>query len=157
MIIETLLSPLLGGVFAFLNRREDVKVKQMEFEHELKKLDMQAKLMQAEAAIAAQKVELSLEGERAKAIAQVEDFDFSPYSNSFAGKFAALVAALSRIVRPLITIAILAYIFWFLAFVIRNTSVMLTLEDYREMHRWVLDMGGAVVTYWFVGRGVLRR
>ena len=157
MILETLLSPLLGGVFAFLNRREDAKMRQLEFEHELKKTEAQGKLMELEANIAAQRVELSMEGERAKAIAQIEDFDFAPFANTSAGKFAAFVAAISRIVRPLITLAILAYIFWFLGFVMKNTNVVLELQDYREMHRWVLDMGGAVITYWFVGRGTLRR
>lgn len=157
MIIETLLSPLLGGVFAFLNRREDAKMKELELEHELRKMEAQGKLLQMEAQIAAQRYELSAEGERAKAIAQIEDFDFSPFADTFAGKFAAMVASISRIVRPLITIAILAYIFWFLTYVMYNSKVVLELQDYREMHRWVLDMGGAVITYWFVGRGVLRR
>jgi hypothetical protein len=127
---------LIGGVFAFLNRKTDLDLKRLEFEHSLALRRADLEMVQAEAAgrlqVAVVEAEGAVESARMASIGQTQAAD-------------ALDAAQIRAAGK-----------WGWLLVISD-AVRLTREQQydagMQAFAWVTGQASAVVGYWFVSRG----
>jgi predicted DNA binding protein len=170
---------IIGGAFAWLNKKNDLQIKAMEIEqenkrlaHELasKRLDME--LIQAEAKgkaeVAVIEGNTSIETARMAAIAEAQKADaLSSGVVKEAGwwKWVLIIPeGLRRLVRPVLTILLTTG-----ALMITN-SIMMKLEngwsDFTPTQRyelviqaisWVMAQASAAISYWFVSRGSSER
>jgi hypothetical protein len=160
---------LIGGVFAFLNRKTDLELKRLEFEHSLALRRADLELVQAEAAgrlqVAVVEAEGAVESARMASIGQTQAADALDAAQiRAAGKWGWLLVisdAVRRFIRPAITVALVGaalYLNWVLLERLGGpTWLSLTREQQydagMQAFAWVTGQASAVVGYWFVSRG----
>ena len=166
---------IIGGVFAYLNRKEAREVKRLENEHEqkrwahnLQEREADLKIVQAEAAGRFEVAQVESDGmiESARFVAMAEA---NKADNVGADEIAAagrlgflfvLVSAFAKTVRPLMTVALVGaalYVNWLL---IERLATGWTLLGASEQYSssmqafaWVTAQASVVISYWFVARG----
>lgn len=166
---------ILGGLFAFLNRKADMETKRMDLEHErnrwthdLAVKDKDLEYARAEAAgrkdVAIIEGEATIESARFEAIAASQAADrVTADELKAAGKMRWLLVlgiAMNRWIRPLATIILAgAAIYINLLFVGKLVEVWPTLDAAKQYDAamqafaWITGQAGAVLGYWFVSRG----
>lgn len=166
---------ILGGIFAFLNRKADIQAKQVELAHEkdrwahdLAVKDKDLEYAKAEAAgrkdVAIVEGEATVEAARFTAIAASQEADrVTADELRAAGKMRwllVLASAFNKWVRPLATVALAgAAIYVNLVLVGKLLEVWPTLNADRQYDAamqafaWITGQAGAVLGYWFVSRG----
>ena len=166
---------IIGGIFAFLNKKSDFEVKKLDLEqerfkwgHELELRDKDIALAQAEAAgrkeVAIIEGDSQVEAARMQAIAVVQESDkVSADEIKSAGSLGwmyVIAAVFNKLIRPISTV-ILTYAAISLNWVIfgRLTENWAMLTDAQQFEismqalAWVTGQGSAVISYWFVSRG----
>lgn len=166
---------LLGGVFAFLNRKADMAVKRMELDHEQAKWthdlavkDKDLEFARAEAAgkkeVAIIEGEATIESARFAAIAASQAADRTTAEElKAAGKMRWLLVlgvAMNKWVRPLATVILAtAAIYVNLKLLGKLVDVWPTLTQERQFEMamqafaWITGQASAALGYWFVSRG----
>lgn len=171
------LGTLIGGVFAYLNRKSDIEAKKVEreqakdkFEYDIKLRDKDIEQVKAEAQgrreVAVVEGEASVESARLAAIAASYKADeLNPDALKEAGWWKWLLvlgAAFRTWIRPLATVALTSmalYISWFL---LERLLAPGTWEAIPAKERlalayaalnWVFAQAGSALGYWFVSRG----
>lgn len=166
---------ILGGIFAFLNRKADLQVKQMELAHEtarwahdLAVKDKDLEFAKAEAAgrkdVAIVEGEATIEAARFTAIAAANQADRVTADDlNAAGRWRwMLVAAatFNRLIRPAATViltTVALYLNGLLIGKLIDTWPGLTqAQQYdaaMQAFAWITGQAGAALGYWFVSRG----
>lgn len=166
---------IIGGVFAFLNRKEAAKAKVIENEHEqkrwehnLKEREADLKIVQAEAGGRFQVAQAEAEGvaEAARFTALTEAHKGDAVGSDeikAAGKLGwlfVLVSAFAKIIRPAMTVALVGaalYVNWLLieklGFVWGDLTTDQQISTGMQAFSWVTAQGSVVISYWFVSRG----
>lgn len=166
---------VIGGVFAFLNRKTDIEAKRMELEHDFKRWQHEAMLRdkdlalaQAEAQgrreVAVIEADGASEVSRLAAIARAHEADRVDAADvAAAGKLGwmlVLVTVFNKLIRPVATILIAGaacYLNWLLVDALVQQWPTLPNKDRLELAAqalaWIGGQGGAVLGYWFVSRG----
>lgn len=166
---------LLGGIFAWLNRKADMQVKQLELEHErnrwthdLAVKDKDLEYAKIEAAgrkdVAVIEGEAAMESARFEAIAVTQAADrVDAEEIKAAGKLRwllVLAVAVNKWVRPIATLVLAgAAVYVNLLFVGKLVEVWPTLNSTHQYDAamqafaWITGQAGAVLGYWFVSRG----
>lgn len=166
---------ILGGIFAFLNRKADLQVKQLELDHErnrwahdlaVKDKDLAYAAMEAQGRkdVAIVEGEATIEAARFEAIATSHAADLITEGElRAAGKLRwmlVLASALNKWVRPLATVVLAtAAIYVNLLLVGKLVDVWPTLDATKQYDAamqafaWITGQAGAVLGYWFVSRG----
>lgn len=159
---------LLGGIFAFLNRKTDVDLKKLEFEHDLALRRFDLETAQAEAAgklqVAVVEADGMVESARMTAIGQSHMADkIDAAEIQAAGKLGwmlVLASALRSFIRPAMTLVLVGaalYLNWVLIERLALTWPTLTPDQQydaaMQAFAWVTGQASAVLGYWFVSRG----
>lgn len=161
---------IMGLVGGFMNRRLDLEVKKLEIEtkradqaHDLARMDKEKDFMLAEMGQKNRIADKELEGEKAKADAEVETAGYGAMTESY--KFAAPTAAdglvdkMSKAVRPLLTLLFFIFtcvIFWQVQQLVSALQVAPTPEQvfkvYVMLIEWALFQAGVCIGWWFAMR-----
>lgn len=166
---------LVGGIFAFLNRKVDVDMRKLELEHEVAKwgFDLQKRaadleIVKAEAQgrkeVAIVEGESTVEAARFDAIGKAQEADKITADEIKAagtwGWLLVLASALRGFIRPVITIVLVGaavYLNWVLIGRLTEGWATLTpaqqFEAGMQAFAWVTGQASAVLAYWFVSRG----
>lgn len=166
---------LLGGIFAFLNRKADMEMKKLELAHEVARwtqdLQLRDKDIQYAREEAAGKKEVAIveadgaiETARMQAIAtSFEAEKISADELKAAGKWRwllILTSILNRVIRPLITLLLAGtaiYINMMLVGRLTDSwSTLTAAQQYDaalQAFSWITGQAAAVLGYWFVSRG----
>lgn len=166
---------ILGGLFAFMNRKADIEAKRLDLDHErnrwthelaVKDKDLEYARMEAAGRkdVAIVEGEAVIESARFTAIAASQAADnVGAEELKAAGKMRWLLVlgmAMNRWVRPVATIVLAgAAIYINLLFVGKLVDVWPTLESGKQYEAamqafaWITGQAGAVLGYWFVSRG----
>jgi hypothetical protein len=166
---------ILGGIFGWLNRKSDMEMKRLEFEHERAKWANDSLMRDKDIAYA--KVEA--EGRKDVAVAEAEGVATAAQMTAIAeaqkadqitaedikaagawGWLVALALALNKFVRPVLTV-ILCYsaikVNWMvIEFFTNGWTTMTESQQYdagMQAFAWVTGQASAVIGYWFVSRG----
>jgi hypothetical protein len=169
---------LIGGVFAFLNRKTDIQAKQIELAHEKDKWEHDLRVRESDLAIAKAEAQSRLDvavvegnatvdAARMSAIAQVQMAEkVTAEEIKAAGWWGWLLvwaSAFNKLVRPVLTIALAAaalYINWLV--IEKLTGGWLALSADRQYEAgmqafaWVTAQASMAFGYWFVSRGTSR-
>lgn len=166
---------LIGGIFAFLNRKTDITVKQMELSHEKDKWDHELKVRESDLAIAKEEAKGKLdvavaEGEaafdmaRMNAIATVQANEkITAEEIKAAGNLGwlfVLASVFNKLIRPVLTV-ILAfaaiYLNWLMIDkLVNNWPTMTQAQQFdagMQAFAWVTAQASTAFAYWFVSRG----
>lgn len=166
---------LLGGLFAFLNRKADIEAKRVDNDHEKnrwahdammrdKDLEYAKEEAKGKLEVAIVESDAAIESSRMSAIAIAQTGDkITSAEIKAAGWWGWLLVwaeALNRLIRPVLT-AVLAgaaiYINWLLIgkFVDMWPSMTPAQQHDAGMQAfaWITGQAGAVVGYWFISRG----
>lgn len=166
---------ILGGIFAFLNKKSDLEVKKLDLDHEkakwghellLRNKDIELATAEAQGRkeVAIIEGDSQVEAARMQAIAVVQESDkISADEIKAAGKLGwlyVIAAVFNKLIRPVATV-ILTYAAISLNWVIfgRLTENWAMLTDVQQFEismqalAWVTGQGSAVISYWFVSRG----
>jgi len=166
---------LVGGIFAFLNRKTDITVKQLELSHEKDKWEYELKVRDSDLAIAREEAKAKqevavIEGnaafdvERMKAIAAVQAAErVTAEEIKAAGKLGwlfVMASVFNKLIRPVLTVilAIAAiYLNWLvidrLIFSWPTMSQVQQYEAGMQAFAWVTAQASMAFAYWFVSRG----
>lgn len=166
---------LLGGFFAWLNKRTDIEVKRMDLEqeqkrwaHELQLRESDLRVMEAELSakkdIAVVEGDARVEAARMKAIADTQLADqVTAAEIREAGKWGWLLTwalAFNKLIRPtatvLLTLAALALnglLVWKLVSTWNGLNPTQQFEMGSQAFSWITGQAAAVLSYWFVSRG----
>jgi hypothetical protein len=166
---------ILGGIFAFLNRRADLQAKQMDlvqeqarWAHDLALKDKDLEFAKAEAAgrkdVAIVEGEATIESARFTAIAAANQADrVTAEELVSAGNWRGwlvLVSVLNRLVRPGATVILAAAAIYLNLLLIG--MLVDTWQDLSQLQRydaamqafaWITGQAAAALGYWFVARG----
>ena len=166
---------LIGGMFAFLNRKADLQLKQIELAHEqnrwtheqaLRKTDLE--IAQAEAAgrvqVAVIETDAKIEGGRMQAIGQAQSGDRVSAdeikSAGGMGWLMVLVSAFNRLIRPVLTVMLACaslYVNWMMIDKLvtqwPNLDATKQFEAGMQAFAWVTAQASVAFGYWFVARG----
>lgn len=160
---------IIGGIFAFLNRKADIDSKRLEFAHQLDLRKADLELAQAEAAgqlqVAVVEADGMVESARMTAIGQSHAADqIDAAEIKAAGKLGwllVLASALRSFIRPAITVLLVGAALslnWLLIGRLTDTWATLSpaqqYEAALQAFAWVTGQASAVLGYWFVSRGV---
>lgn len=160
---------IIGGVFAFLNRKADIEAKRLDHGHELelRRADMELARLEADGRLQVAVVEAdgAAEAARMQAIGQAHMADaLDAQAIKAAGKTGGLLLVLTdvfrRLIRPVITVALVGaalYLNWLLI----DRLVMMWPGLHRDQQfdagmqafAWITGQASAVLGYWFVSRG----
>ena len=166
---------ILGGVFAFLNRKADMQAKQLDLEHEarrwghelaVKDKDLEYAKMEAQGRkdVAIVEGEAAMETARFQAIAAVQAAEaVTAEELKAAGKMRWLLVlgmAFNRFIRPMATVILAS------AAIVVNLLLMnklaeswtglTTAQQYdaaMQAFAWITGQASAALGYWFVARG----
>lgn len=161
---------IVGLVGGFLNRKQDLAVKKLELEtrkvdreYELARLDKEREYMTSEYGMKLRIADKEVEAEKAKADAAVEVAGYGAMTESY--KFAAptpedgLVDKISKVVRPLLTIAFFIFtgvIFYQVQLLVNALAVAPTPEQVLKLYimliEWVLFQAGVCIGWWYAMR-----
>lgn len=166
---------LIGGVFAFLNRKTDIEVKRIELAHETDKWAHDLKVRESDLAIAQAEAQSKkdvaiIEGDatvdaaRATAIAQIQVAErITADDIKAAGKWGFLLVwanVFNKMIRPVLTV-ILAFSALYLNWMVINRltegwGVMTPSQQFEvgmQAFAWVTAQASTAFSYWFVSRG----
>ena len=166
---------ILGGLFAFLNRKSDIDVKRMDLDHErakwdhdlkLRDKDMEFAIMESKGRMDVAIVEgdASIETARMQAIAVSHQADqISADEIRAAGSWGWLLvlgSAMRAWIRPLATVVLTTaaiYLNWLLIDKLTAGWAALTLaqqyESAMQAFAWITGQAAATLSYWFISRG----
>lgn len=166
---------LIGGVFAFLNRRTDVQVKQIELAHEKDKWAHELAVRESDLLIAREEAQgrkevaiiegdATVDAARMNAIAQAQAADKVTaeeiQSAGWWGWALVLAAVFNKLIRPTLTVALAAaalYINWLVIdMLVKNWPLMSQAQQYdagMQAFAWVTAQASMAFGYWFVSRG----
>ena len=160
---------LIGGVFAFLNRRVDLEAKRLDHGHELdlRRADMELAKVESEGRLQVAVVEgdAQVDAARMRAIAAANAADALDAAQiKAAGKVGGMLLVVTdvfrRLIRPVLTVALVWAALWLNWVLIeRMGDVWHTLgadQQYdaaMQAFAWVTGQASAVLGYWFVSRG----
>lgn len=166
---------IIGGIFAFMNKKSDFEVKKLDLEHErlrwdhdLNLRDKDIALAQAEAAgrkeVAIIEGDAQIDTARMNAIAVAQQVDkISADEILAAGKLGwmyVVAAVFNKLIRPVATVMLTyaaLYLNWMLISKLTDGWGSLTPEQQfdsaMQAFAWITGQGSAVIGYWFVSRG----
>lgn len=166
---------LIGGVFAFLNRKTDIEVKRIELAHEKDKWSHELGVRESDLAIAREEAKAKLDvaivegnatvdAARMAAIGQIAMAEqVNADDIKAAGKFGwllVLASTFNRLIRPVLTLALAAaalYINWMvIEMLVKNWPAMSQTQQYEagmQAFAWVTAQASMAFGYWFVSRG----
>lgn len=166
---------ILGGIFAFMNRKADIEAKRIDLEHErnrwahdlaVKDKDLEYARTEAQGRkdVAIVEGEAVIEAARFEAISASQAADkVTADELKAAGKMRWLLVlgvAMNRWIRPIATVILAsAAIYVNLLFVGKLVEVWPTLDEGKQYDAamqafaWITGQAGAVLGYWFVSRG----
>lgn len=170
---------LIGGVFAFMNRKADIDARKMDLEHEekrwghelaVKRSDLE--IAQAEAQgklnVAVVEAEGLVDSARMQAIAKANEADKTTAGEiNAAGKLGwvfVLASAFNKVIRPVLTV-ILAGAALFLNWLVidkltANWGALTPVQQFEtgmQAFAWVTAQSSMAFSYWFVSRGIPKR
>lgn len=166
---------LLGGIFAFLNRKADLDMKKLDLAHEVSKWahdlairDKDIAYAREEAAgkkeVAIIEADSAIEAARMKTLASAYEADrISADELKAAGKWSWMlvwVGVMIKAVRPVITIFLAGTAIYINMLLVgkltESWSELTQLQQYDaalQAFSWVTGQAAAVLAYWFVSRG----
>lgn len=166
---------IIGGIFAILNRKADVDVKNLELAHERARWDHDATMRdkdlavaQAEAAgrkeVAVIEGEAAFETARMGAIGQVASAEHIGADEiKAAGKWGVLLvwaSVFNKLIRPVLTVLLAAAALWLNWLLIHHMTDGWTdmtqgqrFEAGMQAFAWVTAQASTAFAYWFVSRG----
>lgn len=166
---------VIGGIFAFLNKKTDFDVKRLELDHEARRWEHDLKLRdkdldlarleaQGRLDVAVVEGDSVVESARMTAIAQSQQADrISADEIRAAGRMGWLLvlgSAMRSWIRPVATVVLTAaaiYLNWMLIDKLAAGWATLTpLQQYEsamQAFAWITGQAGAALGYWFVSRG----
>lgn len=166
---------IIGGVFAFLNRKTDLEAKKLDLAHEAARWGHEATLRDKDIALAqaeaqAKKDVAIIEADgafdvaRMSAIGQAQANDKITSDEIKAagnlGWLMVLADVFNRLIRPVATVIVAGaavYLNWLLVGALVERWPDLTQAQRLEMAMyalsWICGQGSAVLGYWFVSRG----
>lgn len=174
LLSSSAVGSIIGGLFAFLNRRQDLDVKRLELEHERSRWGHEALLRDKDLAIAQAEAEgrarvAVIEGDAAFEVARMGAIAASQASDSVtaeelrqAGRLRwllVLVSAFRKAIRPVLTVALLAATLYLDLILIRDfvygddLTPAQKFELQAQAWAWVSGQAAVVVSYWFCARG----
>ena len=159
---------LIGGIFAFLNKKADIEIKKLDQAHELelRKEDRELAKVEAEGRlqVAVAEAEGSIESARMTAIGQAhqaDNLDAETVKN--AGGWAWLLIltyAFRKLIRPGLTVLLVGmavYLNWLLIERLgvgwETLSIDQRYDAAMQAFAWLTGQASAVIGYWFVSRG----
>lgn len=170
---------LIGGVFAFLNRKADMEAKKMDHDHEqsrwshelaVKKSDLEIAQAEAQGKLDVAMVEADgqIEAARMDAIAKANEADrITADEIKAAGKLGwvfVLTSAFNKVIRPILTVVLAGaalYLNWLVIDKLTASWSTLTpvqqFETGMQAFAWVTAQSSMAFSYWFVSRGVPKR
>jgi hypothetical protein len=161
---SSFMGTLLGGAFAFLNKKQDTALELAKLQHELHLRDKDIALATAEAQGHAAVAFEQAEGARFAAIGQAHAADVTTGEQlKEAGFWRFLFVwaeAYRKVMRPAITTALLGAALWanyivftYLQSAWPNIGVTGQLDLVLQAFGWVSGQASACVAYWMVSRG----
>jgi hypothetical protein len=159
---------LIGGIFAFLNKKADIEIKKLDQAHELelRKEDRELAKIEAEGRlqVAVAEAEGSIESARMTAIGQAHAADnLDAETVKSAGGWAWLLILTDvyrRLIRPNLTLVLVGmalYLNWLLVELLGagwgTLSKQQQYEAAMQAFAWITGQASAVIGYWFVSRG----
>lgn len=171
---SSFMGTILGGIFAFLNKKSDLQAKQMDLEHERAKWandlvmrDKDISYAQIEAQgklqVAVVEGDATTEAARFATIAASQTADVITADEiKEAGKWGWLLvvgAAMRSWIRPVATVILVGsatYLNWLLIDQLTHGWSSMTADRQYEMgvqaFAWITGQASAVLSYWFVSR-----
>ena len=162
---------IIGGIFAFLNRKVDIEAKRIDHNHELelRRFDMDMAKLEAEGRLQVAMVEADgiAEAARMEAIGLAHQADvLDAKTIRAAGKTGGLLLVLTdvfrRLIRPVITVALVGAALWLNWVLVQRLgdgwASLTTEQQYdaaMQAFAWVTGQASAVLGYWFVSRGAV--
>lgn len=169
---------LLGGFFAWLNKKTDISIKQLDQLHETRKWDHELKLRESDLKVMAAELEArkdiavvegdsKIEAARMKAIADTQLADqITAAEIKEAGKWGWLLTwalAFNKLIRPMATVlltltalALNGLLVWKLSRGWEGLTNAQQFEMGMQAFAWITGQAAAVLSYWFVSRGSAR-
>lgn len=166
---------ILGGIFAFLNKKADLETRKMELEHEINRWthdlalrDKDLEYAREEAAgrkdVAIVEADGASEVARLQAIAAAQVADkITADEIKAAGSWGWLlvaVSAINKIIRPMLTFVLAGTAIWVNLVLIAKLgdawASYTPAQQYdaaMQAFAWITGQAGAVIGYWFVARG----
>lgn len=166
---------LIGGIFAFLNRKTDISVKQLELAHEKDRWAHELAVRESDLTIAREESkgrldvaivegDSAVDAARMAAIAQVAAAErVTAEEIGAAGKWGWLLvwaSALNKLIRPVLTVILAAaalYINWLVIERMTGGWAGLTqaqqFETGMQALAWITAQASMAFAYWFVSRG----
>jgi hypothetical protein len=159
---------LIGGIFAFLNKKADIEIRRLDHAHELelRKEDRELAKIEAEGRlqVAVAESEGEIESSRMTAIGQAHAADnLGAEEIKSAGGWAWLLIltdAFRRLIRPVLTLLLVSmalYLNWLLVERLgTGWDALSTEQKYdaaMQAFAWITGQASAVLGYWFVSRG----
>lgn len=166
---------LIGGVFAFLNRKTDIVAKQIELAHEKDRWAHELAVRESDLAIAREEAKAKLdvaviEGDATvdaarmgaiAAIAQAERLDGAELQHAGWWGFLLVWAnVLNKMIRPVLTVGLIGaalYVNWLVIDMLTRDWPSLTnpqrFESGMQAMSWITAQASVVIAYWFVSRG----
>ncbi|MCA2910117.1 MAG: hypothetical protein IM328_12315 [Microcystis sp. M034S1] len=159
---------LIGGIFAFLNKKADIEIRRLDQAHELelRKEDRELAKVEAEGKlqVAVAEAEGSIESARMTAIGQAHAADTLDADEIKSAKGWAWLLILTdvyrRLIRPNLTLVLVGmalYLNWLLVELLGagwgTLSKQQQYEAAMQAFAWITGQASAVIGYWFVSRG----
>lgn len=166
---------ILGGIFAFLNKKADLETRKMDLEHEINRwthdLALRDKdLEYAKQEAAGRKDVAIVEADGASEVARLQAIAAAQVADKItaddikaAGSWGWLlvaVSAINKIIRPMLTFILAGTAIWVNLVLIAKLGdawVSYTpAQQYdaaMQAFAWITGQAGAVIGYWFVARG----
>lgn len=166
---------VVGGIFAFLNKKTDFATKRLELEHEARRWEHDLKLRdkdldlarlesQGRLDVAVVEGDSAIETARMVAIGQSQQADrIGADEITAAGRLGwmlVLGSAMRAWIRPMATVVLTSaaiYINWLLIEKLAAGWVGMTLEQRYESSMqafaWITGQAAAALSYWFISRG----
>lgn len=170
---------LIGGVFAFMNRKADMEAKRVELDHdkakwahelELRKSDMEMAKVEAQGRLDVAVVEsdAAVDTARMQAIAQISESEkVSAEEIKAAGKLGWMFvfsSVLNKLIRPVLTVGLAAaalFLNWMVIHKLTDSWTTLTpaqqFETGMQAFAWVTAQSSMAFSYWFVSRGTSKK
>lgn len=168
---------IIGGLFAFLNKKNDLETRRMELEQESKRWQFELDSKEKDMALAKMEADgrkdvaivegdARIEQARAESIASINESErldaatLTASGNGFMRFLLVFAYTFSKLVRPTVTL------FFMVSVVSVNTMVVgklmeiwPTLDEARQIEitmycvSWIFGQAATVISYWFVARG----
>ena len=148
---------LLGGIFAFLNRKTDLEVRRMELNHEASKWLHDATMRDKDLEYA----QVEAQGKKDVAIVEADGAaEVARFQAIATAQAADRITAFNKLIRPVTTVVLLTascYLNWLLIGKLVEVWPTLPKEQQydaaMQAFAWTTGQASAVLGYWFVARG----